>query len=92
MLNYTSSSWFPLYKFKVGFGECDHDFMLGLSTYSGIKDYLTGEKIKKFTTVIWSRKFNINIILDNYLKLKNSNNNDIIDKLSKINLNCDLKI
>ena len=90
MINYTSSSWFHLYKFKVGEGLCDFDHMLGATKFKNCKDFLTGEKIKQFTTVIWSRKFNINIILENYLKLKS--NPKYQDKLASINLTCDLKL
>lgn len=90
MLNYTTSSWFPLYKFRVGEGLCDKDYMLGATKFNNTRDYITGEKIKQFSTVIWSRKFNVNILLNNYLEHKNDNK--VHEKLEGVNLTCDLKI
>lgn len=90
MINYTTSSWFPLYKFKIGDGLCDSDYMLGSTKFRNFKDFLTGEKIPQYSTVIWSRKFKVNILLDNYLNLKNKK--EYKDKLSEISLLCDLKV
>ena len=90
MAKQNTSSWFPLYKFKVGEGLCDRDYMLGATIFKDCKDFLTGKKIKQYTTIIWSRKFNVNIQLENYLKLKNDKN--YIQKLMDISLTCDLKL
>ena len=90
MINYTSSSWFPLYKFRVGEGLCDSDYMLGTTNFKDCKDYLTGKRIKQFSTVIWSRKFKVVMKLDNYLKFKNNKN--YLQKLIDIRLTCDLKM
>lgn len=90
MIRYTSSSWFPLYKFKIGEGLCDRDYMLGATKFKNVKDFLTGKTIKQFSTVIWSRKFNVNILLENYLKFRNDEKYS--QKLADISLTCDLKL
>jgi len=90
MLNYTASSWFPAWKFTKS--NIHRDYMIGPCKFHGFKDSLTGERIQKFTTVLWNKTLRVNIILDNYFKFRNSTDPLMKEKLSKIELPIDLSI
>lgn len=90
-MRFNNSSWFPLKNFTKS--SCHFDWMLGVTRFKGVKDFLDPNKtIKPMETVLWNRTLNANIALSTYNEMRSTSDEMIKGKFKEIGLPLDVRV
>ena len=84
------SSWFPVKKFtKSG---CHFDWMMGVTKFSGARDFLTSKIIPTMETVFWNRTLKANVALSTYEEVRRTRDPKLVKKCEEIGLPLDIRV